>query len=85
MKKLKHDASSLVREKPVANANRKKRAAWLIMVRPLSMILAALREIFDEAAYERFLTRSQRTSSRSAYRAFARENEDSSARRPKCC
>jgi hypothetical protein len=85
MKRLERGASSLVREKPVANANRKKRAAWPIMVRPLSMMLAALREIFDEAAYERFLKRSQQTSSQSAYRAFVRENENSTARRPKCC
>jgi hypothetical protein len=84
MKKLERVATSLVRE-PVANANLEKHAAWRIMVRPLNMMLAALREIFDEAAYERFLKRSQQTSSRSAYRAFVHENENSSPRRLKCC
>jgi len=49
------------------------------------ILLATLREIFDEAAYERFLQRSQMMSSRAAYDAFCRERELSQARRPKCC
>jgi hypothetical protein len=47
--------------------------------------LAALREIFDEAAYARFLGRSGLASSREAYAAFRREFEDAKVRRPKCC
>jgi hypothetical protein len=46
---------------------------------------AALREIFDEAAYSRFLTRNQMTSSCQAYAVFRRENELVKARRHKCC
>jgi len=49
------------------------------------IMLAILREIFDEAAYERFLRRTHVISSKSAYADFWRERESSQARRPKCC
>jgi hypothetical protein len=47
--------------------------------------LATLREIFDEAAYTRFLARHQIESSPAAYAAFWREHEATKARRPRCC
>jgi hypothetical protein len=46
---------------------------------------AALREIFDESAYARFLSQRQLASSRAAYAAFRQEHEIAKARRPKCC
>ena len=49
------------------------------------ILLAALREIFDEAAYARFLRRSRMASSPAAYAAFWRERESSHERRPRCC
>ena len=49
------------------------------------ILLATLREIFDEAAYERFLRRSQMASSPGAYAAFRREFDEAKTRRPKCC
>jgi len=49
------------------------------------ILLATLREIFDEAAYSRFLARAQMTPSREAYTAFWREREKACARRPRCC
>ncbi len=49
------------------------------------ILRAALREIFDEAAYERFLRRTQKTSSAEAYGAFRREFEEAKAQRPRCC
>jgi len=49
------------------------------------ILLATLREIFDEAAYLRFLERANLPPSREAYSAFWREREGSHARRPKCC
>jgi hypothetical protein len=55
------------------------------LVKATQIILAALREIFDESAYERFLSRTQTASSPVAYAAFRREFEESKARRPKCC
>jgi hypothetical protein len=48
-------------------------------------VLAALREIFDEAAYVRFLSRAGTVSSSEAYAAFRREFEEVKTRRPKCC
>jgi hypothetical protein len=50
-----------------------------------STALATLREIFDEAAYKRFLDRDGIVSSREAYAAFRREFEEAKVRRPKCC
>ena len=47
--------------------------------------LEILREIFDEAAYERYLRRMQMESSPAAYAAFWRERESTHARRPRCC
>ncbi len=49
------------------------------------ILLATLREIFDEAPYARFLLRTAVVSSPAAYAAFCREREDGRARRPKCC
>ena len=49
------------------------------------LLLSALREIFDEAAYSRFLSRERMPSSPAAYAAFWRERELSQQRRPRCC
>ena len=49
------------------------------------IFLAALREIFDESAYARFLNQRQLASSRKAYASFRREYEVTKARRPRCC
>ena len=54
-------------------------------VKAMRILLATLREIFDEAAYERFLCRTRVTSSAKAYGAFRQEFEEAKARRPKCC
>jgi hypothetical protein len=48
------------------------------------ILISALREIFDEAAYARFLERTQMASSPSAYAAFWRERENN-APKPRCC
>jgi hypothetical protein len=50
----------------------------------LRTLLAALREIFDEAAYQRFLERTSLASSPQAYAEFLREQERISTR-PRCC
>ncbi len=49
------------------------------------ILVAMLREIFDEAAYARFLGREGMASSSEAYSAFRREFEEAKMRRPKCC
>ena len=53
--------------------------------RSAQILLAVLREIFDEAAYERFLRRTQTAASPGSYVAFRQEFEESKTRRPKCC
>ena len=55
------------------------------VARSFRLARAALREIFDESAYERFLDRQRRASSQAAYSDFLREIEAVKARRPKCC
>jgi hypothetical protein len=49
------------------------------------LLLATLREIFDENAYQRFLVRTGSTASVQSYREFQREREAMIAGRPKCC
>jgi hypothetical protein len=79
-------ADTLVREPLKAKTNRKKvnevRAG---ITRSLAVFMAALREIFEESAYERFLSRRSLTSSPAAYGDFLRETEAAKARRPRCC
>ena len=49
------------------------------------VVLAALREIFDENAYQRFLVRTGRESCAESYAAFMREREAHMAQKPRCC
>jgi hypothetical protein len=58
-------------------------AEWLR--RRGAVVLSALREVFDESAYERFLVRGKVTSSVESYAAFEKEQEGLKARRTKCC
>jgi hypothetical protein len=51
----------------------------------IATFVATLREIFDESAYQRFLSFHRMESCPSAYAAFLREQEEAKARRPKCC
>ena len=55
------------------------------ITRPFNVLVAALREIFDESAYARFLDRQRVASSQAAYGEFLRESEIAKARRPRCC
>jgi len=51
----------------------------------LALLLATLREIFDESSYERFLEQKQLASSAASYAEFCREREPGQLRRPRCC
>ena len=55
------------------------------LTRVAQILIATLREIFDESAYARFLGRTQMQSSPEAYAAFWREREAAQQRRPRCC
>jgi len=59
------------------------RTTWFVGATRL--LLATLREIFDESAYSRFLSRHEMSSCPRAYSTFLREQEGIKARRPKCC
>ena len=50
-----------------------------------TMLLAVLREIFDENAYQRFLLRTNSAASVRSYEQFQREREAAMARKPRCC
>ena len=54
-------------------------------LRVVSILLATLREIFDENAYARFLQLERLEPSRASYAAFLRENGCRRERRPRCC
>jgi hypothetical protein len=49
------------------------------------ILLAALREIFDENAYEHFLAKNRVARSAASYREFLDEREAVIARLPRCC
>jgi len=49
------------------------------------VLIATLREIFDENAFERFLIRTGNVASVESYRAFLQEREAGMARKPRCC
>ena len=55
------------------------------MKRIFAIVIATLREIFDESAYARFIARTQLTPSPKSYAAFQREQEVAKTQRPKCC
>lgn len=55
------------------------------IVKAAQVLREALREIFDESAYDRFLRAHGMKSSASAYAAFCQEFEEAKLRRPKCC
>jgi len=79
-------AGAAPREKREAKALRAKASTlFAAIIRPFSVLVAALREIFDESAYSRFLDRRRVASSQAAYREFLREGETAKARRPRCC
>jgi hypothetical protein len=49
-----------------------------------AIVVAMLREIFDEAAYRRFLQHAGKPSSRASYREFLRQKMNVKPR-PRCC
>jgi hypothetical protein len=86
MKAVLGGADTVMREMPLARGHSGKACATLaVMTSSFQVLMAALREIFDESAYRRFLDRSRLESSASAYEAFRQENEQAKSRRPRCC
>ena len=79
-------AGAPARETLAAKADRAKASAIVAAItRLFTVLVAALREIFDESAYARFLNRQRVASSPAAYGEFLRENATARSRRPRCC
>jgi hypothetical protein len=57
----------------------------VLLRRAFHIFGAMLREIFDEAAYGRFLARTGNHRSSASYREFLRERETATASKPRCC
>jgi hypothetical protein len=53
--------------------------------KPANLLAETLREIFDENAYARFLTRNALPNSQSSYAEFLRQESHHRERRPRCC
>jgi hypothetical protein len=60
-------------------------SALALIAKAARTLLAALREIFDESAYDRFLLRTSAARSIASYRAFTRERDAAMQRKPRCC
>lgn len=56
-----------------------------VLQQSLRTIREVLREIFDEAAYARYLSRHSAESSPESYRRFLHENRQAGESRPRCC
>jgi hypothetical protein len=60
-------------------------SAPAIFAKAIRTLRAALREIFDESAYDRFLLRTHASRSVASYRAFTRERDAALLKKPRCC
>lgn len=60
-------------------------SAPAVFKRIMHILRAALREIFDESAYDRFLLRTNASRSVASYRAFTRERDAAMLKKPRCC
>jgi hypothetical protein len=86
MKTIVCGADTLVRETLEARAGRASAGAiFAVIIGSFKVIVATLREIFDESAYQRFLDRSRLESSPHAYAIFQQETEQAKSQRPRCC
>lgn len=67
----------------------KSKKTWALAAavfgRVVQTVRAALREIFDESAYDRFLLRTHASRSVASYREFARERDAAMVKKPRCC
>lgn len=80
-----HSEQTSAREQSAALRGRRRPHHIVWMRHGAAVFLAALREIFDESAYARFLNRNRIASSSAAYGRFLREQGAAKVRRPGCC
>ena len=60
-------------------------SALSLFTKAIRTLRAALREIFDESPYDRFLQRTKSSRSVTSYRDFARERDAALLKKPRCC
>ena len=72
-------------EQATEKYQRKRKSAISAIEEFLRILVATLREIFDENAYQRFLLRTGSAASVQIYREFMRERESAMATKPRCC
>jgi hypothetical protein len=60
-------------------------SAPAVFGRFIIILRAALREIFDESAYDRFLLRTHAPRTAASYRDFTRERDAALLKKPRCC
>lgn len=78
-----HPERTLHRAQDLCNPVRKAKVSrWRHSIHILWM---ALREIFDERAYDRYLARTHAARGRESYRAFTTERIAMTALKPRCC
>jgi len=58
---------------------------WQLALVFFRVVFLAIREIFDESPYDRFLVRMGKSRSVDSYREFIREGEAAMSRKPRCC
>jgi hypothetical protein len=71
----------ITRDHPI----RRSPFAPALFIKTIRTLRAALHEIFDESAYDRFLLRTHASRSAASYRAFTRERDAAMAEKPRCC
>jgi len=71
--------------RPRMSSGAKLRTLLAALSKLRSTAIATLREIFDEAAYERFLARHHTSAGTASYADFCREQYQGRPRRPRCC
>jgi hypothetical protein len=55
------------------------------LIKLCRMFHSILREIFDEAAYDRFLVETKSAPSRESFAAFTEASKAARERKPRCC
>jgi hypothetical protein len=60
-------------------------SALALFAKAIRTLRAALREIFDETAYDRFLLRTHASRTAASYRDFTRERDAAMLKKPRCC
>jgi hypothetical protein len=67
----------------------KRKLKWALapafLIKAIRILGATLHEIFDESAYDRFLSQTNATRSVPSYRAFTRERDAAMLKKPRCC